>query len=129
MPSTISVTCSLRAEASVNSPRISANSIATADTSVKALRWWRNANKVDMGGSQERRGEISEVCTEPIITPACARPTGWFLPPIHITPRQLSHFVQRIGEQSANRNVGSTLIPIHRKPTGGCHGCESKAYS
>ena len=29
--------------------RISTNSIATADTSVKAQRWWRKANSVDMG--------------------------------------------------------------------------------
>src|SRR5712675_1376416 len=48
MPSTISVTCSLRADSSVNSCRISVSSIATADTSVKAQRWWRKANSVDM---------------------------------------------------------------------------------
>jgi hypothetical protein len=36
MSYTMSVTCSLRADDSVNSPRISVNSIATADTSVKA---------------------------------------------------------------------------------------------
>src|SRR5260221_1566070 len=48
MPSTMSVTCSRRAEESVNSPRINANSIATADTSVNAQTWWRKANSVDM---------------------------------------------------------------------------------
>jgi len=48
MPSTMSVTCSLRAETGVSSWRISTNSIATADTRVKAQRWWRKANSVDM---------------------------------------------------------------------------------
>src|SRR5690348_1681935 len=49
MPSTRSVTCSRRAEASVSSWRISVNSIATAATSVKAQRWCRKAKSVDMG--------------------------------------------------------------------------------
>src|SRR5216684_2544269 len=48
IPSTVSVARSRRAEESVSSCRISVNSIATADTSVKAQRWWRKANSVDM---------------------------------------------------------------------------------
>jgi hypothetical protein len=46
----MSVICSLRADASVNSPRIKTNSTATADTRVKAQTWWRKANRVDMAG-------------------------------------------------------------------------------
>src|SRR5580692_3695464 len=55
MPYTMSVTRSLRAEASVCSCRSSANSIATADTSVKAQRWWRKAKSVDMVRMLDRR--------------------------------------------------------------------------
>src|SRR6266404_1503275 len=60
MPSTMSVTCSRRADESVSSPRINANSIATADTSVNAQTWWRKANSVDM--ARIPRGSVFADC-------------------------------------------------------------------
>jgi hypothetical protein len=52
------VTCNLRAEESVNSCRINVNSIATVDTSVKAQRWWRKANSVDMAQGSRFAGKL-----------------------------------------------------------------------
>src|SRR5260221_6995817 len=63
MPYTRSVTCSLRADASVSSPRISANSMAMADTKVKAQRWWRKANSVDMTRASHHGGGLGKAAT------------------------------------------------------------------
>jgi hypothetical protein len=46
-----------------------------------------------------------------------------------LAPPHPSHTSSKELEDDGNRNVGSALIPIHQKPTGDCHGCESEACS
>src|SRR5689334_13659678 len=48
MPNTMSVRLSRRADSSVSASRTSTCSIASADTTMKAARWWRKANSADM---------------------------------------------------------------------------------